>query len=284
MNLIKHNSTNLGAKILFNLLSELKYSDIRDFQRKNNLTADGLFGMKSFEGLYKKLLKVVDVNFESYYFKSTYQKRQIIWHHSAGWDNARGMFEWWKQDGRVHVATSVGITDNGTVWRGFDEKYFAASIGCSSSVFKAHNIPLKYGKNSMGNWYVSNNLTLDKGAVAVEICNWGNLTEKDGKYYSWANAEVPSSKVVELNYKGYKYFEKYTSAEIKALKYWTLLNAIRFDIPVNYNEDDFWTVNKNALSNVSGVYTHNSYRQDKTDVSPQQNLIKMAKSLGKYMR
>jgi hypothetical protein len=63
--------------------------------------------------------------------------------------------------------------------------------------------------------------------IAVEVCNWGSLTFKDGKYYSWANAVVPAEKAIELNYKYVKFYEAYTDAEIKALKYWTLLNALR---------------------------------------------------------
>ena len=284
MKYITNNSKTFAAKILFNLLSELGYTDIKHFQKHNRLSVDGIFGLKSHSALYNILLNVKNVNFESNYFKSNYPKNQIIWHHSAGWDNARGMFEWWKKDGRKHVATAIGIEDDGTVYRGFDESYWAASIGCSANVFKQNGIELKWAKDRNGKWYATNNITLDMGAVAVEICNWGNLTKKTKYAYSWANTIVPDEKVIELDYKGFSHYEKYTDEEITALKYWTLLMAIRFEIPVDYNEDRFWTVNKDALSGKKGIYTHNSYRSDKTDVSPQPHLIEMAKSLGEYMK
>jgi hypothetical protein len=284
MNYITSNSKTVAANILFNLLAELGYSDIKSFQKANGLVVDGVFGLKSHAALYNKLLKVVPVNFESNYFKSNYSKKQIIWHHSAGWDNARGMFDWWKKDGRTHVATAIGIEDDGKVYKGFDEGYWAASIGCKAEVFKQYGIELKWAKNRHGKWYATNNMSLDMGAVAVEICNWGNLTQKTKYAYSWANTVVDEDKVIELDYKGYTHFEKYTDAEIKSLKYWTLLMAIRFDIPVEYDEDRFWTVNKDALSGKKGLYTHNSYRVDKTDVSPQPHLIEMAKTLGDYMK
>lgn len=284
MNYITEKSNTVASKILFNLLEEYNYKNIKDFQKKNGLYVDGIFGINSYTGLYNKLLDVVPVNFKHHYFESTYPKKQIIWHHSAGWDNARGMFNWWKQDGKTHVATAVGITDDGKLYKGFDEKHWAASIGCSASVFKQHGIQLKYAKSSYGRWYVTNNIILDKGAVAVEICNWGNLTKKSKYYYSWADARVDEDKVIEIDFKGSKYYEKYTDTEIETLKLWTLLNAIRFDIPVDYNEDRFWTVNKDALTGKKGLYTHNSYRIDKADVSPQPNLITMAKSLCYYMR
>jgi hypothetical protein len=40
-----------------------------------------------------------------------------------------------------------------------------------------------------------------------------------------------------------------------------------------------WSVSKNALSGVAGVYTHNSYRRDKSDISPQPKMIEMLKKL-----
>ncbi len=277
--LIKEEMNTLGKKILMNLLSELGYTGIKDFQSKNGLTADGLFGNASYSKLYSLLLKVETVEFENFYFKTEFPKKQIIWHHSAGWDNARGMFDWWKNDKVVHVATAIGISDDGKVWKGFDEKWWAASIGCKIDVFQENAIPLQYS-----NGRVINNQALDESAVCVEICNWGGLTEKSGKYFTWANVEVPKEKVIELNYKGTKFYEAYTDAEIKALKYWTLLNALRFDVPLNYDYEEFFSISKKALSGEKGIFTHNSYRKDKNDVSPQPKLIEMAKTLIDYAK
>ena len=62
-----------------------------------------------------------------------------------------------------------------------------------------------------------------------------------------------------------------------------VLMGVKFNIPVNYNEQDMWSVSRRALSGEPGLYTHNSYREDKTDVSPQPHLIEMARTLGDYM-
>ena len=64
MNIITKNTTGFHKNILFNLLTELGYKDIEDFQSKNGLTADGAFGRISYGKLYSILLKVVEVNFE----------------------------------------------------------------------------------------------------------------------------------------------------------------------------------------------------------------------------
>ena len=276
---ITSSTTGFHKNILFNILTELGYVDIVDFQKRNGLTADGMFGMMSYNKLYSILLKVELTNFEGYYFKVAHPKKQIIWHHSAGHDNSRGMFDWWKNDKVTHVATSIGISDDGTVLKGFDESFWAASIGCKADVFSSNGVPFKYRNN-----VIANNVMLDEAAVAVEVCNWGSLTFKDGKYYSWANTVIPAEKVIELNYKGIKFYEAYTDAEIKALKYWTLLNALRFQIPVDYSYDEYFKVSKKALSGEKGVFTHNSYRSDKTDVSPQPKLIKMAESMIDYAK
>ena len=272
-------TTGFHKNILMNLLKEIGYKTIKEFQTTNRLDVDGIFGLQSYNKLYKLILNVEEVPFENYYFKVAHPKKQIIWHHSAGWDNVRGMFDWWKNDKITHVATSIGIDDNGKVYRGFDESYWAASIGATASSFTSLGISLVY-RNGM----IANNLMLDEAAVAVEVANWGSLTEKNGKLYSWANAEVPKTKTIELNYKGVKFYEIYTDAEIRTLKYWTLLNAIRFQIPVNFSYDDCFAVSKKALSGELGIFTHNSYRADKSDVSPQPKLIEMAKSLIDYTK
>lgn len=276
---IKEDMNTLGKKILMNLLSELGYTSIKDFQAKNGLSSDGVFGIISYNKLYNLLLKVENIEFENFYFKTEFPKKQIIWHHSAGWDNARGMFDWWKNDKVTHVATAIGISDDGKVWKGFDEKWWAASIGCKTNVFQTNGVDLVYR-----NGRIINNQALDESAVCVEICNWGSLVEKSGKLFTWANVEIQKEKTIELNYKGVKYFELYTDLEIKSLKYWTLLNALRFEIPLDYNYEQFFTVNKKALTGEKGVYTHNSFRIDKNDVSPQPKLIEMAKNLIEYSK
>jgi hypothetical protein len=188
------------------------------------------------------------------------------------------MIDYWQMDSRPGVATSTGINDDGKIYKAFDEQFWAGSIGCEAKVFIQHNIPLV--RNNKGN--IINNAILDQGAVAVEICNWGCLTEKNGKKLSWANVEVPENKVIALDYKSFKFYERYTNDEIETLKRWTLLNALRFNIPLDYSEDDMWQVSKKALSGQPGLYTHNSYRWDKNDVSPQPALIEMAKTLKSY--
>ena len=60
--------------------------------------------------------------------------------------------------------------------------------------------------------------------------------------------------------------------------------AIRFNIPLDYRHEDMFPYkeSKRALSGAPGLYTHCSFRKDKTDVHPQKELVEMAMSLKKY--
>jgi len=264
--------------LLLNVLADkLKLSSITEFQKEHNLTVDGIFGMKSYDALYKAILNVKYIDFEGHYFKTQFPKNQIVLHHSAGWDNARGMFDWWRNDGRTHVATAIGIEDNGTITQGYDEQFWAAHLGVTNTIFHQNNVSTTLNG-------VNRNVVLDRMSVAVEVCNWGALEQRSNEFRSWANAVVPKDKVVELNYKGVKFYEVYTEAEVDALKWWILLNAIRFNIPVEYYEDDMWKLSRKALVGNAGIFTHNSYRSDKSDVSPQPHLITMLQSLVNYTK
>lgn len=251
--------------LLMNLLKEFGFYSIRDFQKKKGLWVDGLFGDKSYNALYFHVLNVEEQGFTDYY-KIKADKRIIVWHHAAGWDNARGMFKMWQRDGRGKVATAIGITDEGKVARGFNEEFYAHHIGAKDKHFQEFDLP-------------NINKELNMVSVGVEVCNAGQL---DNNGVSWFDWKVPKDKVVEVNYKGKKFYEAYTEEEIKALKYWTLLQGLRWGIPLYYREFDMWNVSKDALSGVAGLYTHNSFRYDKTDVSPQKPLIEMAKGLEEY--
>ena len=112
------------------------------------------------------------------------------------------------------------------------------------------------------------------------MCNWGPLSEKDGKFYTYAETVLPAEDVCELAepFRGYKYYQKYTTAQIESVKqlllYWNQL----YKVPIKYNED-IWQVTSRALSGEAGVFTHCSVRADKTDVFPQPELIQMLKTL-----
>ena len=55
----------------------------------------------------------------------------------------------------------------------------------------------------------------------------------------------------------------------------------KYNIPLDYNEN-MWNVSHDALAGKSGIWTHVSYRQDKSDCHPQEELINALKKLKDY--
>lgn len=201
------------------------------------------------------------------YINEDTPKTQIYLHHTAGNDNAEGVFSYWSQT-KNRIATCVAIDSKGLIVQGFSSRKWAYHLGVSAKMF--NNQGLRYEP-------------LDKISIGIELCNWGYLTKvKEGnnvKFVNYVNREVPLDQVIELEhpFKGYKYWHNYTDAQIDSVKKLLLLWNDRYKIPLDYN-DDMWGISKRALSAKPGVYSHNSVRKDKSDVYPHPGLIKMLKS------
>jgi len=214
-------------------------------------------------------MKIKQVSFgAAHYFNQEKPKRQIYLHHTAGNDNAEGVFKYWEQT-TDRVATCVVIGSNGEIVQGFPSNKWAYHLGLNVKTFNSHG--LKYQP-------------LDEMSIGIELCSWGALTEvvdgDDVKYLNYVGREVPLDQVIKLDtpYKNYQFWHSYTDAQIEAVKELLLLWNDKYQIPLEYN-DDIWSVCSRALSAHPGVYTHNSVRKDKTDVYPHPKLIEMLKSL-----
>ena len=204
----------------------------------------------------------------SQYIKEEHPKKQIYLHHTAGRSNGVNTFRWWASNPE-RVATCVCISGPGSVdgqiVQGFSSKYWAYHLGIRQSVFTAHSLPV---------------INLDRISIGIEICNWGQLSLSNGKFYNYVGGEVPADQVTELAtaYKGYKYFHKYSDAQIESTRQLLVLWNQRYAIPLRYNED-IWQVTTRALKGQPGVFTHNSVRRDKVDIYPCPRMIQMLKSL-----
>lgn len=208
------------------------------------------------------------------YFKEEVKKTQIVLHHTAGNSSAPSTIAAWNSDtrGRIAVCATIsgkGLSKNtfdGEICQAFSSKYWAYHLGIKQDVFRARGIKFQI---------------LDKIAIGIEICNWGPLEKRGDKFFNYVDREVLVEQVCELEvpYKGYKYYHAYTDAQIESVRQLLVYWHESWNIPLTYNEADMWNVSDNALKAVAGVYTHNSYRKDKNDISPQPKLIAMLKSL-----
>ena len=231
----------------------------------------------------KTMINFIDVNFPCNEFVKTVTKKdKFIIHHSAGWDNARGMFQSWIDDERGRVSTAYGINDKGEIYRGFDaSKYYGFALGQG---LDSNAIPKAWKPYGAAN---------DASAVQVEICNWGGLYEHMGKFYAWpvynsktkiftysAKYEVPKEKVITYEYpfRGRRHFERYTDAEIEALKQLILYHHEVDGIPLTYNEG-MWGICERACKGAAGIWGHISYNAGKSDPHPQPELVEMLQGL-----
>lgn len=207
------------------------------------------------------------------YIQTATTKTQIVLHHTAGNSSGVNTIRHWNSDSRGRIATCVVISGKGTsnsydgeICQAFSSRYWAYHLGIKPEIFASKNVIYQ---------------RLDKLSIGIEICNWGYLTKKGDKFFNYVNREVAKEDVCELDvpYKNHKYYHAYTDAQIESVRqllvYW---NEI-YGIPLDYNETDLWDVSENALKGVAGIYTHNSYRYDKCDISPQPKMIEMLKNL-----
>lgn len=211
------------------------------------------------------LLKIKNFPLNQYY-QEIYNKKIIVLHHTVSGDNHTGDVNWWINTPEK-VGTPYIIDRNGDVVETFDPKFWIHHLGIKQETLK------KYGSN------VTNN-KLNQISIGIELDSWGALTFKNGKYYTFSGKEIPLEKVqiYDKPFRGSKYYEKYTNEQLSSLKELLLKLKTEFEIKLYYFENMFET-NKQALNGYHGVFTHVSYREDKSDCHPQPELIQMLKSI-----
>ena len=205
---------------------------------------------------------------EDQYIREAYDKKQIVLHHTVSGQGVNGDIAWWRQT-TDRVGTAVIVGWDGKIYQCFGSKYWAYHLGLKTS----------------------NNKKLNQETVGIEIDAWGGLVRFNRLWYpaKWdknlkkmvANtsvAPVQNVQVYEQGFRGFYGFEKYTDAQIETVRQLLVFWNERYKIPLDYKED-MWDYSKNAMNGESGVWTHVSFRKDKSDCHPQPELVKMLKSL-----
>jgi hypothetical protein len=213
-------------------------------------------------------MKIISHDFpEDQYYREVTKKKGIVLHHTVSGDSVLGDIEWWKSTAE-RVATPIIIARDGGIHQLYSSQYWAHHLGIKQEHFKRFELPAL-------------NTQRNKEFIGIELDSWGGLTTKNGKFYSFSGQEVKKENVTfyEKAFRGYQYFEKYTTAQIASLKelleYW----GERYAIPLSYKGPIMFEFNKRALSGESGIWAHVSFRPDKSDVHPQKELIDMLKVL-----
>tara|TARA_R110001592_G_scaffold162601_1_gene396214 strand:+ start:17180 stop:18142 length:963 start_codon:yes stop_codon:yes gene_type:complete len=196
-------------------------------------------------------------------------------HHTAGWDSPYSTVSSWNRDSRGRVATQYVIgginiesgdsTHDGVVVECFPDGYLGWHTGKTGNFEKVTKSP------------------------GVEVCNFGYVKEKNGKFYNYVNVEVPSNQVVDLGYefRGYQYWHAYTDKQLDSLE--KLFRHVSEVYPtINLSQGlpdllksgvhpkDAFEFNEDAFKGrICGTWSHTNIRRDKWDMFPQPELIDM---------
>ena len=284
---------------------------VRSYQKSKGLLADGIVGAKTASTLgfkiedyistdlstssipkpstvdtsTKNTYKTIDgLEVNKYYLDSdeyvdgNTTKEWLFLHHTAGGHNPYSTVKQWNNDTRGRIATQYVIgnlstssndtTSDGVVVECFPDQDWAYHIGGNGSS--------KLHPNSIG----------------IEICSYGYLTKKDGKFYNYVNGVVPDNQVCDLGFKfnGHQYYHKYSDKQIdsthklvkeiirrhpsinpkKGLQEW--LKTQTANEAFSYKDDAYY-------GRVKGILSHTNVRKDKTDCYPDPRLISMINSL-----
>lgn len=224
------------------------------------------------------LKKIIQVDFpdEQYYRQQT-TKYQIVLHHTVSGQGVNGDINWWLSSA-ARIATHMIVDWEGKIYQCYSSKYWGHHLGIKS------NIIAKYGTSK-------SNVSLNKESIGIEIDSWGGLIRHNRNWYpaKWdgdLKKNVPNLNVAPIQnvqvypegFRGYYGFEKYTDEQLEAVRKLLVFWHERYGIPITYNPK-IWDVSKDALNGVPGLWTHVSYRPDKSDCHPQPELISMLKSL-----
>ena len=240
------------------------------------------------------LEKIVTVGFPpDQYYREFTEKSQIVLHHTVSGKGVEGDVAWWLSD-KKRIATAIIVDREGIPWQCFSSRFWGHHLGIKPKVFTDNGVPLVYRTSEKGKLYVANNEILNERSIGIELDSWGPLLRTgNGKWYPvrWDakkkkfvpntfTAPIPEDnvQVYPEKFRGFEGFEKYTRPQLETVgqlcQYWNR----QYSISMAYN-DSMWDVSKLALQGFPGIWSHVSYRGDKSDPHPQPELVSMLKRL-----
>lgn len=279
------------------------------FQRKNGLVPDGIVGPITWDCLGispEEFYADTDITTsaswilsyplpEGEFVEKTTRKKYIFVHHTAGRDNPYKCIDHWAKDQRGRVGTHYvigGVKSNqdlksankensphdGVILQAIEDKFYGFHLGPTKSSY------------------------MHSHSLSIELCSAGYLKKKGDKFYTWFNEEVHPSQVAELEheFKGYKYYQKYSDKQVRSLKALLMLLSDKHGIDLQTGlikwlkptfdiedssarakaQGSVFDYDENACQGkVTGLLSHGNVRKDKSDLFPQPEIIAMLKSL-----
>ncbi len=253
---------------------------VKSFQKKSGLKEDGVVGDITFEALKASQkrnskesktvldshvypIKVVERTLSTnQYIKQTFDKTQIFLHFTAGGPNAENVISGWNADEPAISTAYIVDRRDGTVFECFKPEFWSYHLGIKGTKGK-----------------------LDKSSIGIEICNWGPITKKGDKFFTYVNREISEDNVFKLDtpFRGFSFYEKFTDAQIDNVENMLRFLINKFNIKVQPSFDMSWFDYKQDVIDKSlpGIWTHVNVRQDKNDLYPDPKIIEMLNRIAK---
>lgn len=253
---------------------------VKSFQKKSGLKEDGVVGDITFEALKASQkrnskesktaldphvypIKVVERSLSTnQYIKQTFDKTQIFLHFTAGGPNAENVISGWNADEPAIATAYIVDRIDGTVFECFKPEFWSYHLGIKGTKGK-----------------------LDKCSIGIEICNWGEITKKGDKFFTYVNREIKEENVFKLDtpFRGFSYYEKFTDAQIDNVENMLRFLINKFNIKVQPSFDMSWFDYKQDVIDkcLPGIWTHVNVRQDKTDLYPDPKIVEMLNRIAK---
>lgn len=216
-------------------------------------------------------MNVKNINFpENQYYKDVQIKTQIVLHHTVSdpMSPIGDINSWLSTPDRISTYIILGY--DGTIYKCFKSNEWGHHLGIKA-------IDLK--KLGFKDYNIRNTL-LNKQSIGIEIDSWGGLTKKGDVFYNAYNKPIDKKlEIEEVDWRGYKYFQKYSDAQLKTLS--ELLPILMKEYSIdNYGlKDGNFDVRMDALNGKSGIFSHSNYRKDKSDLYPDKKLIEILKKI-----
>lgn len=203
------------------------------------------------------------LNDNQYYFDNI-RKNKIILHHTAGGGRAESVIDYWNMS-KERIATQYVISRSGEIFRCMiDDRFWAWHLGLE-------DVTTEF------------NTYFNSTSIGIELCAYGFLEKRGNEYFNVYNTKVKNEDVCVLdkNFKGHYYYQKYTDEQIASLEKLIEHLLIKHDIQMKntcFDIHDFFYSDSFKRDDRT-IYTHSNIRKDKTDVFPQPSLIEMINDL-----
>lgn len=247
------------------------YQEYSKENKKGKLIDKGIYLTDDNLRVYRRHLKPSE-----YVSDDSTSKHYIFLHHTAGSADPFATAYYWNNDSRGRIGTHFvigGKESNGST------RHNGNVVEC----MPLENYAWHLGDN--GSHYMHTH------SISIELTNWGWLKEDNGVFYNYLDNQVPEDQVIDLcyEYRGYRYYHKYSDEQLKSLESLLKYLSNKYDISLKeglYNmikghggADAFGYHDDVYNGKVTGLLTHTNVRTDKFDCSPQPNLIDLVQKV-----